>query len=88
MSPEKYADIKTFDQLTPINPESWLRLETGQQPLTTRIMDMLTPLGKGQRALIVAPPRTGKTVLLQQVSQAISENHPDLSLVMLLKVEI
>ncbi len=84
MSPEKYADIKTFDQLTPINPESWLRLETGQQPLTTRIMDMLTPLGKGQRALIVAPPRTGKTVLLQQVSQAISQNHPDLSLVMLL----
>jgi len=84
MSPEKYADIKTFDQLTPINPESWLRLETGQQPLTTRIMDMLTPLGKGQRALIVAPPRTGKTVLLQQVSQAISQNHPELSLVMLL----
>ena len=71
MTPEKYAEVKTFDQLTPINPESWLRLETGQQPLTTRIMDMLTPLGKGQRALIVAPPRTGKTVLLQQVSQAV-----------------
>ena len=84
MTPEKYAEVKTFDQLTPINPESWLRLETGQQPLTTRIMDLLTPLGKGQRALIVAPPRTGKTVLLQQVSQAISQNHPELSLVMLL----
>ena len=84
MAPDDYPKVKTFDQLTPINPESWLRLETGQQPLTTRIMDLLTPLGKGQRALIVAPPRTGKTVLLQQVSQAVSTNHPELSLVMLL----
>lgn len=84
MPPEEWANVKTFDQRTPINPESWLRLETGQQPITTRVMDLLTPLGKGQRALIVAPPRTGKTVLLQQVSQAVSENHPELSLVMLL----
>jgi transcription termination factor Rho len=84
MPPDDYANVKSFDQLTPINPETWLRLETGQQPLTTRVMDLLTPLGKGQRALIVAPPRTGKTVLLQQVSQAISTNHPELSLVMLL----
>jgi transcription termination factor Rho len=84
MPPDNYANVKTFDQLTPINPETWLRLETGQQPLTTRVMDLLTPLGKGQRALIVAPPRTGKTVMLQQVSQAISTNHPELNLVMLL----
>jgi transcription termination factor Rho len=84
MPPEEWANVKSFDQRTPINPESWLRLETGQQPITTRVMDLLTPLGKGQRALIVAPPRTGKTVLLQQVSQAVSENHPELSLVMLL----
>ncbi len=84
MPPDDYPNVKSFDQLTPINPETWLRLETGQQPLTTRVMDLLTPLGKGQRALIVAPPRTGKTVLLQQVSQAISTNHPELSLVMLL----
>jgi transcription termination factor Rho len=84
LPPDEYPKVKNFDQLTPINPETWLPLETGQQPLTTRIMDLLTPLGKGQRALIVAPPRTGKTVLLQQVSQAISTNHPDLSLVMLL----
>jgi transcription termination factor Rho len=84
LSPDQYSSVKTFDQLTPINPETWLRLETGQQPITTRVMDLLTPLGKGQRALIVAPPRTGKTVLLQQVSQAISTNHPDLQLVMLL----
>ena len=84
MKPDDYGNVKTFDQLTPINPESWLRLETGQQPITTRVMDLLTPLGKGQRALVVAPPRTGKTVLLQQVSQAISQNHPELTLVMLL----
>ena len=84
MPPDEYANVKSFDQLTPINPETWLRLETGQQPITTRVMDLLTPLGKGQRALIVAPPRTGKTVLLQQVSQAVSANHPELALVMLL----
>jgi len=84
MRPEDYRDVKTFDQLTPINPESWLQLETGSQPLTTRVMDLLTPLGKGQRALIVAPPRTGKTILLQHISQAISTNYPDIKLVVLL----
>ena len=84
MPADNYMNVKSFDQLTPINPETWLRLETGQQPLTTRVMDLLTPLGKGQRALIVAPPRTGKTILLQQVSQSISTNHPELNLVMLL----
>ena len=84
MPPDDYVNVKAFDQLTPINPETWLRLETGQQPITTRVMDLLTPLGKGQRALIVAPPRTGKTVMLQQVSQAVSANHPELALVMLL----
>jgi transcription termination factor Rho len=84
MQPEDYPNVKTFDQLTPINPESWLQLETGQQPLTTRVMDLLTPLGKGQRALIVAPPRTGKTILLQHVSTAIAQNYPDVYLIMLL----
>jgi transcription termination factor Rho len=84
MKPEDYPNVKTFDQLTPINPESWLKLETGQQPLTTRVMDLLTPLGKGQRALIVAPPRTGKTILLQHISQAIAQNFPDVYLIMLL----
>jgi transcription termination factor Rho len=84
MKPEDYANVKTFDSLTPINPESWLRLETGPQPLSPRVMDLLTPLGKGQRALIVAPPRTGKTILLQQISQAISQNHPEVKLFVLL----
>ncbi|HBO44779.1 MAG TPA: transcription termination factor Rho, partial [Planctomycetaceae bacterium] len=84
MVPDDYRNVKTFDELTPINPESWLQLETGATPLTTRVMDLLTPLGKGQRALIVAPPRTGKTILLQHISQAISTNYPDVTLMVLL----
>jgi transcription termination factor Rho len=84
MPPQDYVNVKTFDSLTPINPESWLQLETGSQPLSPRVMDLLTPLGKGQRALIVAPPRTGKTILLQQISQAILKNYPDLKVIVLL----
>ncbi len=84
MKPEDYVNVKSFDELTPINPESWLQLETGATPITTRVMDLLTPLGKGQRALIVAPPRTGKTFLLRDISTAISTNYPDLNLIMLL----
>jgi transcription termination factor Rho len=84
MAPEKYTEVKTFDSLTAINPEVWYRLETGEQPLTTRVMDLLTPLGRGQRALIVAPPRTGKTILLQHISQGIAANYPDVKLIVLL----
>ena len=84
MNPDDYCNVKNFDELTPINPEAWLKLETGSEPLTTRVMDLLTPLGKGQRALIVAPPRTGKTILLQHISQAITKNHPEIYLVVLL----
>lgn len=84
LPPEQYCNVKNFDELTAINPEEWLRLETGAEPLTTRVMDLLTPLGRGQRALIVAPPRTGKTVLLQHISKGISTNYPGLKLIMLL----
>jgi len=84
MKPEDYKEVKDFDQLTPINPEHWLQLEVGPTPLTTRVMDLLTPLGKGQRALIVAPPRTGKTILLQHISLGISTNYPDVKLIVLL----
>ena len=84
MSPEDYTNVKAFDSLTPINPREWLRLETGPEPLSNRVMDLLTPLGKGQRALIVAPPRTGKTMLMQNVAHGISNNHPELKLVVLL----
>ena len=84
LPPDEYRAVKSFDVLTPINPESWLKLETGQEPLSPRVMDLLTPLGKGQRALIVAPPRTGKTILLQQISKGISTNYPNLKLFVLL----
>jgi transcription termination factor Rho len=75
---------RNFDDLTPIDPHEWLRLETGPEPLTIRVMDMLTPIGKGQRGLIVAPPRTGKTILLQHIAQAIAKNYPEMYLIMLL----
>jgi len=84
MPPDDYLNVKPFDQLTPINPEKWFRLETGPLPLTTRVMDLLTPLGRGQRALIVAPPRSGKTIMLQHISQGISTNYPDVKLFVLL----
>ncbi len=84
MSPESYPDVKNFDSLTPINPEEWLHLECGRQPITNRVIDLLAPLGKGQRALIVAPPRSGKTIMLQDIATGISGNHPDLKLIVLL----
>jgi len=84
MAPEDYVNVKQFDQLTPISPEEWFQLETGPEPISTRVLDLLTPLGKGQRALIVAPPRTGKTVLLQHISNAMSTNHTNVALMVLL----
>ena len=75
---------RDFDELTAIDPREQLRLETGKEPLTTRVMDILAPIGKGQRGLIVAPPRTGKTVLLQHLAQAITANHPEMKVIMLL----
>ncbi len=81
--PEQYRPRK-FDDLTPIDPHEHIRLETGPEPLTTRVMDMLTPIGKGQRGLIVAPPRTGKTILLQHIAQAVAVNHPEMHVMVLL----
>lgn len=83
-TPEEYAEVKNFDELTPINPFEQIRLETGPRPLTMRVMDLLCPIGKGQRALLVAPPRTGKTMLLQDIANAVSENHPEIHLIVLL----
>jgi transcription termination factor Rho len=82
-APEDYRR-RNFDDLTPIDPHEQIVLETGREPLTTRVMDLLTPIGKGQRGLIVAPPRTGKTILLQHIAQAVSQNHPEMHLFMLL----
>jgi transcription termination factor Rho len=84
IAPEDYPDVKRFEDLTAITPEQWFRLETGAEPISTRVMDLLTPLGKGQRALIVSPPRAGKTILMQQISNAIAENYPDVTLIVLL----
>jgi transcription termination factor Rho len=84
MAPEAYLDVKPFDSLTAINPDQWLQLEIGQKPITNRVIDLLAPLGKGQRALIVAPPRSGKTIMLQDIASGISKNHPDVKLIVLL----
>ncbi|MFA5448808.1 MAG: transcription termination factor Rho, partial [Sphaerochaeta sp.] len=73
-----------FDSLTPLFPDERLRLETVDEDMSTRIIDMFCPIGKGQRSLIVAPPRTGKTVLLQKIANSISTNHPEVVLMVLL----
>lgn len=82
--PEKSKDKILFDNLTPLYPQKRLKLEWAPTNYTTRVVDMMAPLGKGQRALIVAPPRTGKTVLLQDIANAISKNHPEVALIVLL----
>lgn len=81
---EAWQQVRSFDDLTAINPFEQIKLETGPTPITMRIMDLLTPIGKGQRALIVAPPRTGKTMLLQEIADAVSKNHPEIYLMVLL----
>ncbi|MBM4074360.1 MAG: transcription termination factor Rho, partial [Planctomycetes bacterium] len=82
--PEAYTEVKKFDELTPINPYQQIKLETGPSPITMRVMDLLTPIGKGQRALLVAPPRSGKTMLLQEIANAVSTNYPEIYLIVLL----
>src|SRR6202167_4250928 len=82
--PEKARDKILFDNLTPLYPNQRINLEYKPTNYSTRILDMLVPMGMGQRALIVAPPRTGKTVLLQDVANGISTNHPDAVLIVLL----
>ena len=73
-----------FDNLTPLHPDEWMKLETTSDNLPTRIIDLVSPIGKGQRGLIVAPPRTGKTVLLQNIANAITTNYPESYLIVLL----
>src|ERR1700744_3156458 len=82
--PDKYRNLPIFEELTSINPLERIRLETVPDRYTTRVMDLMTPIGKGQRGLIVAPPRTGKTVLLQHIAQAVAKNHPEMHLILLL----
>lgn len=82
--PEKSKNKILFDNLTPLYPQERLSLEHNPGEYTTRVVDLMAPLGKGQRALIVAPPRTGKTVLMQNIANAITENHPEVKLIVLL----
>jgi transcription termination factor Rho len=82
--PDKYRNLPVFEELTSINPLERIRLETVPDRYTTRVMDLMTPIGKGQRGLIVAPPRTGKTTLLQHIADAVVRNHPEVKLIILL----
>ena len=82
--PEEARERIDFDSLTPFYPQEQLRLETVKENHSGRVMDLITPLGKGQRGLIVAPPRTGKTMLLQSIANSITANHPDVTLIVLL----
>jgi len=81
---EDTRDKILFDNLTPLYPQEKFKLELDPKDFSTRIMDIFTPLGKGQRALIVAPPRTGKTMLLQKIAKSLAKNHPDVTLIVLL----
>jgi transcription termination factor Rho len=83
-NPDNLAEKVVFSDLTPLHPEQRLILETTPEELNMRIVDLVTPVGKGQRGLIVAAPRTGKTILLQKIANAISTNHPDVRLIVLL----
>jgi transcription termination factor Rho len=83
-SPETSRDRNFFDNLTPLFPEDKIELEVDRRDFSMRIMNLLTPIGKGQRGLIVAQPRTGKTILLQKIANSITANHPDVELMVLL----
>lgn len=83
-TPEKKKEITLFDNLTPLYPMERINLETNSKEYTMRIMNLLTPIGKGQRGLIVSPPRAGKTVILQKIANAITTNHPEVILIVLL----
>ena len=82
--PEVTRNKIFFDNLTPLYPQERIRLETTKENLTGRVLDMLCPVGKGQRGLIVAPPRTGKTMMLQSIANSITTNHPEVALIVLL----
>ena len=83
-SPEEARNKILFGNLTPLYPQERCKLETTRENVSARVMDLLTPLGKGQRGLIVSPPRAGKTMLLQNVANSITTNHPEVVLIVLL----
>ncbi len=84
MSPDKAKQRPYFRKLTPVFPNQWMKLETEKSVLSTRLIDLISPVGKGQRAMIVAPPKAGKTWLLQDIAAGMAENHPDVKLMVCL----
>jgi transcription termination factor Rho len=84
MNPEERISPTTFEDLTPLHPNRRLMLETSAEELNMRVVDMVTPIGKGQRGLIVSPPRAGKTILLQKIALSLLKNHPECYLIVLL----
>jgi transcription termination factor Rho len=82
--PEMARERVFFDNLTPLYPDTKLRMEAEADNLSARVIDLVTPIGKGQRALIVAPPRTGKTMLMQAIANSVTKNHPEVTLIVLL----
>ena len=83
-TPGQTQNLPLFEELTTVNPNARIVLETAPERFTTRIMDLMTPIGRGQRGLIVAPPRTGKTTLLQHIAEAVVKNYPEMKLIILL----
>src|SRR5438874_113400 len=83
-APEQARDKLFFENLTPLYPQSKIALETEAENLSARVLDMMVPIGKGQRGLIVAPPRTGQTMLLQNIANSVTANHPEVYLIVLL----
>jgi len=84
LAPDQLRGRKTFDHLTPLYPEGRLRVEMSGSDVTGRVIDLMSPLGRGQRGLIVSPPRTGKTMMLQAIANAMMSNHPEVHLIVLL----
>ena len=83
-SPEAAKDRNLFESLVPLHPDTRIIMETGKEKISTRVLDLAAPIGMGQRAMIVAPPKSGKTVLLQNIANAITANHPKVKLIFLL----
>ncbi|WP_419778753.1 transcription termination factor Rho [Maridesulfovibrio sp.] len=83
-SPEHSRNLVLFDNLTPVYPDNRFKMENGPKNFSSRVIDILSPIGRGQRALLVAPPRTGKTMMLQNIANSINANHPDVDLIVLL----
>jgi len=83
LAPENIRERTLFDNLVPVYPTKKINLESAPGEYSMRVMDMLAPIGKGQRGLIVSPPKSGKTVLLQKIANSITRNHPEIKLIVL-----